>query len=164
MKLTFGDIVIVEGNLMGVVVKSWVHNNDRVSHEVYVRSYNEIREYPEEKIERYLVRHKELTEEEAYYQRNAVNPYIDEEEIRKGIMELGITGFDEEDWYYKKQKDLYKQFVGKFIRDDDNNLVEITSVDVEHRIDRQDMNRVTDEFGNKHFICDIAVLYTKEVK
>ena len=37
-------------------------------YEVYVRSYNCIKEYDERDIERYKVRHKELNEEEMYYQ------------------------------------------------------------------------------------------------
>lgn len=67
MKLTFGDIVIVQDDLIGVVVKSW----ESGTHEVYVRSFNAIREYPEHEIRRYLVRHKELSEEEQQYQLNA---------------------------------------------------------------------------------------------
>ncbi len=42
---------------------------DKFEHEVYVRSYNSITTYPEEKIERYRVRHKELDEEELEYQK-----------------------------------------------------------------------------------------------
>lgn len=80
MKLTFGDIVIVEGDKIGVIVKSWItqlspvnSKREKVNHEVYVRIYNSVREYPETKIERYLVRHKELSEEELEYQYNAMN-------------------------------------------------------------------------------------------
>lgn len=71
MKFCFGDIVVVEGNLIGVVVKSWtsIENN----YDVYVRSYNRILNYPESDIERYMVRHKELNEEEMEWQTNAVN-------------------------------------------------------------------------------------------
>lgn len=71
MKFCFGDIVVVEGNLIGVVVKSWtsIENN----YDVYVRSYNRILNYPESDIERYMVRHKELNEEEMEWQSNAVN-------------------------------------------------------------------------------------------
>lgn len=67
MLLVFGDIVIVEGNLIGVIVKSW--NSGR--HEVYVRSFNSIKEYPESELRRYLVRHKELDKTEMNYQVNA---------------------------------------------------------------------------------------------
>ena len=69
MKFLFGDIVVVEGNLIGVIVKSWetLLSKERF-YEVYVRSYNCIKEYDEQDIERYKVRHKELSEEEMYYQ------------------------------------------------------------------------------------------------
>lgn len=69
MKFLFGDIVVVEGNLIGVIVKSWETTLSKIRfYEVYVRSYNCIKEYDEEDIERYKVRHKELNEEEMYYQ------------------------------------------------------------------------------------------------
>lgn len=74
MKFCFGDIVVVEGDQIGVVVKSWLRGMNvlDVRHEVYVRNQREIVEYPEEAIERYMVRHKELNEEECEWQRNAV--------------------------------------------------------------------------------------------
>lgn len=71
MKFCFGDIVVVEGNLIGVVVKSWISRENNC--DVYVRSYNRIVNYPESKIERYMVRNKELNEEELEWQANAVN-------------------------------------------------------------------------------------------
>lgn len=85
MKFCFGDIVVVEDNLIGVVVKSWINPKNKsinpkdreVRHEVYVRYFNEIREYPEELIERYMVRHKYLEGEEITWQHNAVNNTID---------------------------------------------------------------------------------------
>jgi ribosomal protein S17 len=64
MKFTFGDIVIVEDYLIGVVVKSWGNK----TYEVYVRNFNYIKEYKEDDISRYLVRHKELSMEELDYQ------------------------------------------------------------------------------------------------
>lgn len=72
MKYTFGDIVIVDEGNFGVIVKSWI-GGEEVKHEVYVRMYNKIKEYPESEIERYLVRHKYLPEEEKEYQYNAVH-------------------------------------------------------------------------------------------
>lgn len=74
MKFVFGDIVVVDENLIGVVVKSWgVSNKGREPyHEVYVRSLNTIKEYDNSEMERYLVRHKELDEAEQDYQLNAV--------------------------------------------------------------------------------------------
>ena len=71
MKFCFGDIVVVEGNLIGVVVKSWAGRE--ITHEVYVREFNAIREYKEADMERYMVRHKYLDEDEMYYQKNAIN-------------------------------------------------------------------------------------------
>lgn len=69
MKFCFGDIVIVDGNQIGVVVKSW--QGPPVHHEIYVRSYNGIFDYTENKIRRYMVRHKYLDEQEMEYQDNA---------------------------------------------------------------------------------------------
>lgn len=68
MKYCFGDIVVVDGNLIGVVVKSWQNG----THDVYVRMVNRIVEYKESEMQRYMVRHKYLDEEELVYQRNAV--------------------------------------------------------------------------------------------
>ena len=68
MKFLFGDIVVVEKSLVGVIVKSWESNKRGRYYEVYVRNYNKIVEYDERDIERYKVRHKELNEEEMYYQ------------------------------------------------------------------------------------------------
>lgn len=63
----FGDIVVVERTLIGVVVKTW-QNKEGYYYEVYVRNHNMIREYKEHEIDRYRVRHKELDEEEMFYQ------------------------------------------------------------------------------------------------
>jgi len=79
MKFAFGDIVIVEEEHIGVIVKSWgtpIRGGKRVgepSHFVYVRTNNAITEYKESEIERYMVRHKYLSEEEKEYQYNAIN-------------------------------------------------------------------------------------------
>lgn len=63
--------MVVEGNLIGVVVKSWISREN--NYDVYVRSFNRIVNYPESKIERYMVRHKELGEEELEWQSNALH-------------------------------------------------------------------------------------------
>ena len=68
MKFLFGDIVVVEKCLIGVIVKSWQSTKRGNYYEVYVRNYNRIIEYNESDIERYKVRHKELNDEELYYQ------------------------------------------------------------------------------------------------
>jgi hypothetical protein len=75
MKYTFGDIVVVENNLIGVIVKSWMAliSKKSICYDVYVRNYNSIKEYQESEIERYMVRHKYLNEEEMEYQYNALN-------------------------------------------------------------------------------------------
>lgn len=67
-KCLFGDIVVVEENLIGVVVKTWRNEKRGFHYEVYVRSFNCIKEYDEKDVERYRVRHKELDEEEVYWQ------------------------------------------------------------------------------------------------
>lgn len=75
MKFCFGDIVVVEGNLIGVVVKSWITYNkgeEKNNYDVYVRMKNAIVNYPENKIERYMVRHKYLNDEELKYQRETM--------------------------------------------------------------------------------------------
>lgn len=70
-KLLFGDIVVVDNDQIGVVVKQW---GDEVGMtEVYVRNYNGIKEYPRSKVERYQVRHKYLDEEELEYQEIGVS-------------------------------------------------------------------------------------------
>lgn len=70
----FGDIVVVEKDLIGVVVKSWgpimrggVQTNE-FEYDVYVRVSNGIVTYPETGITRYRVRHKYLNDEELEYQ------------------------------------------------------------------------------------------------
>ena len=71
MKFLFGDIVVVEDNLIGVIIKSWKRFNNINTqnwYEVYVREYSCIKQYKEEDIERYKVRHKYLNEEELRYQ------------------------------------------------------------------------------------------------
>lgn len=83
MQFCFGDIVIVEGYLIGVIVKSWVSNNQFIEHEVYVREYNKIIRYKEDDIKRYMVRHKELNEEELEYQKQAECPFITCDEIKQ---------------------------------------------------------------------------------
>ena len=66
-KFLFGDIVVVEDNLIGVIVKTW-ETKGEYYYEVYVRMYNHIVEYDEQDIERYRVRHKYLDEEELQWQ------------------------------------------------------------------------------------------------
>jgi len=72
MKFCFGDIVVVDRVNIGVVVKSWITSNNTIIHDVYVRMYNSIKQYKEEEIQRYMVRHKYLDDEELFYQNNAI--------------------------------------------------------------------------------------------
>ena len=90
MKFCFGDIVVVEGNLIGVIVKSWCRNNKELYYEVYVRDYSTIKEYNEKDIERYMVRHKELNEEEVEYQKEALNPFVTDKEVRDFLVKLNL--------------------------------------------------------------------------
>lgn len=74
MQFCFGDIVVVDGKNIGVVVKSWIKvKNQSYEYDVYVRMYNEIRTYKESDIQRHMVRHKYLSEEELEYQFNAIH-------------------------------------------------------------------------------------------
>lgn len=72
MKFCFGDIVVVDDIQIGVVVKCW-HGMILNNYDIYVRSYNCIKNYNEDEIERYMVRHKYLNDEEIEYQYNAIN-------------------------------------------------------------------------------------------
>lgn len=77
--LFFGDIVVVDEDQIGVIVKSWgaslTGTKRPPHHEVYVRLYNGIKEYNENEIERYGVRHKYLSDEEKDWQSNSINGY-----------------------------------------------------------------------------------------
>ena len=54
-KFQFSNVVVVDGNLIGVIVKTWGASNRRNTHyEVYVRCYNEIREYDECEIKHFV--------------------------------------------------------------------------------------------------------------
>ena len=74
MKFCFGDIVVVEGRALGVVVKSWCGSmkGNEPSHDVYVRLTGKIKTYAESEIQRYMVRHKYLDPQELEYQHNAI--------------------------------------------------------------------------------------------
>jgi hypothetical protein len=69
MKFLFGDIVVINNNQIGVVVKTWEEISlNTYKYEVYNRMTNNIETYLEKDIERYRVRHKYLNEEEMEYQ------------------------------------------------------------------------------------------------
>ena len=63
----FGDVVVVDADQIGVVVKTW-ENNKGFAYEVYVRMYNKINVYEEKEIDRYRIRHKYLDEEDLMHQ------------------------------------------------------------------------------------------------
>lgn len=73
MRLVFGDIVVVDNDCIGVVVKCWKKFPHEYSYDVYVRSDDVIKTYKEKDIERYMVRHKYLSEEEKKYQYYVIN-------------------------------------------------------------------------------------------
>ena len=50
MSFQFSNVVVVDDDQIGVIVKSWADN----SHEVYVRSYNESRIYAGKDIKHYI--------------------------------------------------------------------------------------------------------------
>lgn len=74
MKYCFGDIVVVEDSLIGVIVKSWGESNRGAerNYDIYVRMFNSIKNYPESQVQRYMVRHKYLNEEEIEYQQEVL--------------------------------------------------------------------------------------------
>lgn len=63
MKFQFGNVVVVPGDQIGCIVKSWSNG----THDVYVRSTSCIHEFSEFEIQHYVFS-KELTKEEkAFY-------------------------------------------------------------------------------------------------
>lgn len=67
-KFLVGDSVVYRNLYIGIVLKSWYSPKNGYSYDVYVRSWNRVDEIPEDQLERYRVRHKELNEEEMMYQ------------------------------------------------------------------------------------------------
>jgi len=67
-------MVIVENDLIGVVVKSFCRSDkdSELNYDIYVRMYNNIKNYPENQVERYMVRNKYLSDEEIEWQKNAI--------------------------------------------------------------------------------------------
>lgn len=74
MKFCFGDIVVIEDDLIGVIVKSFGRSlkGAEPNYDVYVRMYNGIKNYTESDIQRYMVRHKCLDDQELEWQNNAI--------------------------------------------------------------------------------------------
>ncbi len=59
MSFQFGNVVVVDGGQIGVIVKSWADD----THDVYVRNLNGVKCYRADDI-RHFVYSKDLTEEE----------------------------------------------------------------------------------------------------
>ena len=74
MKYCFGDIVVVNGDEIGVVVKCWQRSmrGKEPCYDVYVRMTCDIATFRESEVQRYMVRHKYLDEEELQWQKNAM--------------------------------------------------------------------------------------------
>lgn len=53
-KFQFGNVVVVEVGLIGVIVKSWLNCYRGASYEVYVRSFNKVIEYKEDDIRHFV--------------------------------------------------------------------------------------------------------------
>jgi len=49
----FSNVVVVDDDQIGVIVKAW-DSSPEYTYEVYVRSYNAIKEYPESEIKHYV--------------------------------------------------------------------------------------------------------------
>ena len=63
-KFQFSNVVVVDGDRIGVIVKTWGASINRgIHYEVYVRSLNMITEYDESKITHFVFS-KELQEDE----------------------------------------------------------------------------------------------------
>lgn len=110
MKFCFADMVVVEKSLIGVVVKSWCGSEPK--HDVYVRMYNEIKTYKESEMQRYMVRHKYLDEQELKWNRNAVegNSVFGTNVSKDEFIESCRCDFeDEED--FEEFKDAANSFV-----------------------------------------------------
>ena len=59
MSFQFGNVVVVDGGSIGVIVKAWSDG----TYEVYVRNYNAISEYPASEIKHFIYS-KSLSDEE----------------------------------------------------------------------------------------------------
>ncbi len=65
-KFQFSNVVVVDGDNVGVIVKSWHHNDGSYNHDVYVRYHSVIKNYHETEI-KHFVYSKELHDEEREY-------------------------------------------------------------------------------------------------
>jgi len=64
MTFQFSNVVVVDDDQIGVIVKSWADD----SHDVYVRGYNRVEQYHESQIKHFIYS-KNLSEDEyEFYQ------------------------------------------------------------------------------------------------
>ena len=62
-KFQFSNVVVVDDDQIGVIVKTYSSGKGRFSYDIYVRSYNSIHVYPEGKI-KHFVYSKHLADDE----------------------------------------------------------------------------------------------------
>lgn len=68
-KFLFGDIVVINENQIGIILKTWNKNMSGIfEYDIYNRMTSQIEQFDENDIDRYRVRHKYLNEEEMEYQ------------------------------------------------------------------------------------------------
>lgn len=63
-KFQFGNVVVVDGNQIGVIVKSWGDG----SHDVYVRPFNGIVCYPASEIKHFIYDKELSVEDKEFYE------------------------------------------------------------------------------------------------
>jgi hypothetical protein len=63
MSFQFGNVVVVDDDRIGVIVKSWADG----THEVYVRDYNIVSVYPSSAIRHYIYSKYLLDEQKEFY-------------------------------------------------------------------------------------------------
>lgn len=64
-KFQFSNVVVVDEDFIGVILKTW-EDKEGYNYDIYVRSFNEIKNYQESEI-KHFVYSKELSEEEKEY-------------------------------------------------------------------------------------------------
>jgi len=64
MRFQFSNVVVVDTDQIGVIVKSW----ENKTHDVYVRSYNCIKEYKEKDIQHYVYSKELHYGDDAFYE------------------------------------------------------------------------------------------------
>lgn len=68
IKFQFGNVVVVDNDCVGVIVKTWGATDNRQTHyDVYVRYYNAIREYDQDQIKHYVYSKELLDEQHVFY-------------------------------------------------------------------------------------------------